>query len=160
MTRDSRNTRVVISFVISMTLGAAVLMMLETPTVGWPQDARLMADRGGRIEAATLFYIPFGEPVSQLEFDGLISQDGEVIWEPRDGVRDVCLAVYGSPDDSTMPEAQQRAVLRVLGAMKQQRGLELAQVRLDPDSDVRYRPELPAQAEALRNLLLRKNIIR
>lgn len=160
MTRDSRNTRVVISFILSMTFGAAVLMVLETPTSGWPRDARLMADRGGRIEAATLYYVAYGEPVLAADFDGVITADGEVVWEPRAQVRDVCLAVHGAPDDSRMPAAQQRALLRVLGAMKQQRGLDLTQVRLDPDSDVRYRPELPDQAGELRQLLLRKSIIR
>ncbi len=58
-----------------------------------------------------------------------------------------------------MPDAQCRTLLAVFGVMTQRHGLDLERVWLDPASDARLHPELPAAAHRLVALLVRKGIV-
>ena len=160
MTPVTRNTRVTITLIFSMTLGAAVLMALQTPTRRWAPDALLMAERGGRIEAVTIEFLRHGDYPGVGQFDCVVWPDVESDWTPREpNPSHVRLAVCGG-DEDRLSDFQAGSLLQVLGAMKQTRGLDLARVRLHPDSDDRFRPELPQAAYELRDLLLRKGIVR
>ncbi|MBN2446377.1 MAG: hypothetical protein JXO22_06620, partial [Phycisphaerae bacterium] len=113
-----------------------------------------MAERGGRIETVTIDFIQLGREVAGDEFDCWIQAGADVQWTPRvPDARHVNLAVLESAESGF--DAQATGLLRILGAMKQERGLSLAHVKLNPDSDVRYHPDLPEQAHALRDLLVR-----
>ena len=159
MTQDTRSTRVTIYLILSMTLGAALLMWLEVPTRGWAAGTYLMAERGGSIEAVTLTFVPEDQPVLRGEYDCVVRPEGAPIWDPRgDDVRHVRVAILASPEDR-LTDSQAGDLMRILGSMKQQRGLDLSRVKLHPDSDDRYRPELPRQAYELRDLLVRKGIL-
>lgn len=157
MTKDTRNTRVIIALVLSMSVGAFVLRMIAIPTAGWSPDT-LMAERIQEVDAATIACIPYGEPISRVEYDCVVSPDGEVYWDPRAGVSDIYIAVAGSVNDEFTRE-QQVELLKVLGSLAQQHNLDLSRVRLHPDSDSRYRTDLSDQAIALRSLLVRKGIV-
>lgn len=158
MTKDTRNTRVIIVLVLSMSLGAFVLRMIAIPTAGWSRDTVLMAERVRNVDAATIACVPYGEPISRYEYDCVVLPDGEVLWDPRVGVSDVYIAVAGSADGEFARD-QQAKLLQVLGVLTQQHELDLSRVRLHPDSDSRYRSDLSNQAIALRSLLVRKGIV-
>jgi hypothetical protein len=158
VTKDTRNTRVIIALVLSMSAGAFVLRMIAVPTAGWSRDTVLMAERVREVDAATIACVPYGEPISRYEYDCVVLPDGEIRCDLRAGVKDVYIAVAGSADGE-FARPQQAALMRVLGSLTQQHHLDLTRVRLHPDSDSRYRSDLSNQAIALRSLLVRKGIV-
>ena len=163
MTPETRNTRVTVCLVVSMTLGAATLMWMDpgTRAPAGERDAFLTAARGTPVEALVIEVVPPSQRELLSDFECVILPTGaEPVWHPdRLAARQVRVAVAGS-DDGQLSDEQALVLLRVLGSLKHHRGLPLSSVRLHPDSDVRYRTDLPPQAFALRELLLRKGILR
>jgi len=156
MISDARNAKVLAALVLSMTLGAAVLLWLEGPPPRWAPQTLLLAETQLRITDATIEYVPPGEVVALDGYDGVITPGDGSRWEPQSG--HVRIAVVGSPGDR-LDESQALNLLKILGTLNRRDGLEFARVRLDPNSDPRQRPDLPAQARELSDLLVRKGII-
>lgn len=158
MTPDTRNTRVVVLLMLSMTFGAALLMWLETPRLGWSESTFLMAETGSRVDEVTVFYVPPSQPVGRGEFDCVILPDQEPLWDPRPGfVGRARVAVIGT-GASELSAFQQQQLLNVLGSMRQQRGLPIDRVQLHPSADPRRHDDLPDEAVSLADLLARKGI--
>lgn len=157
MVKDTRNTKVVVWLVVSMTAGAALLLWLEPPKQNWASGALLMAEREGPLKSVRIEYLPAGQAIDAAKYDCLIFADGRCKWQPQSA--DIRLALLGSKA-SQLEEAQARTLLEVLGGLNQFRRLDLRNVRLDPASDARLNPKLPVQAEDLRNLLAKKGLIR
>jgi hypothetical protein len=153
---DKRNTKIVALLIGAMTFGAAVLLWLEPPTHGWSSGTLLMAESVPAVEEVRIEYVNGQTAGGAVGYDCLVLPDGTCEWHPT-GPR-IRLAVVG-PDEATMLEAQCRTLLAVLGTMTQRHGLTLAQVWLDPASDARLHPELPAGAHGLVELLVRKGIV-
>jgi hypothetical protein len=156
MAGDKRNTVMVASLIGSMTLGAGLLLWLEPATPGWSPGTLLMAESVRAIEDVRVEYAPPGAVIEPGKHDGLVQADGACEWRPR-GPR-IRLAVVGS-ESERLPQAQAKTLLAIFGSMEQRHGLELERVWLDPASDARLHPELPAQAHDLCRLLVRKGII-
>ena len=162
MTRDSRNTRVTIFLILSMTFGAAILGWLSPGPVA---PERLAAVLPGTVEAAVIVYVPRDKLQASGAHDCVVSPDGSHDWAPRAGVREARLMlVVDKPAEELRPK-QSLALLGVLRELNQRGGLDLARVRLDlsqaqlePARDRTQRPELPVAAASLRNLLSSKAI--
>lgn len=156
MSADKRNTKIVALLIGSMTLGAAVLLWLEPPTHGWSSGTLLMAENGPGVAEVQIEYV--AEPDAELagRYDCLVLPDGTCEWRPNSPR--VRLALVGS-GEQPLPEEQCRTLLAVFGVMTQRHGLDLEQVWLDPASDARLHPELPAAAHRLVELLVRKGIV-
>ena len=139
-----------------MTFGAAVLLWLEPPTHGWSSGTLLMAESGPDVAEVRIEYVADRGAGRVVEYDCLVLPDGTCEWRPNGP--QVRLALLGS-EEGPMPEAQCRTLLAVFGVMTQRHGLDLGQVWLDPASDARLHPELPAAAHRLVELLVRKGIV-
>lgn len=157
MPRDTRNARVVGLLVGSMTLTAAVLLAIEPRRRAFPADGVLAASTQTHIDELVIEYLPPGLDAAVGDYDCIVLTDAEVIWQPSAGPM-VRMLVAGSPS-AELNEAQQRAVLSMIGRMKEQLGLDLGSIRLHPDSDPRLRFDLPPQAQSLLELLLRKGLV-
>lgn len=156
MISDARNAKVLAALVVSMTLGAAVLLMLEGPPARWSPQTLLLAETKLRVSDATIEYVPLGEVIALDGYDGVITAGDGSRWEPQS--EHVRIAVVGTGGER-LDESQALNLLKILGTLTSNNGLELGRVRLDPNSDPRQRPDLPAQARDLSDLLVRKGII-
>lgn len=139
-----------------MTFGAGVLLWAEPPTRGWSSKPLLAAEGVPAVEEVRLEYVDAASVADGAGYDCLVLPDGACEWCPN-GSR-IRLALVGSPGQS-LPQAQSRTLLAVFGVMTQRYGLDLECVRLDPASDARLHPELPAAAHGLAELLVRKGIV-
>jgi hypothetical protein len=153
---DKRNAKTVALLIGSMTFGAAVLLELEPPTRGWSAGTLLMAESVAAVDEVRIEYVDAGRAADRAGYECLVLPDGACEWRPN-GPR-IRLAVVGSTGQA-FPEAQGRTLLAVFGALTQRHGLELEGVWLDPASDARLHPELPAPAHRLVELLARKGIV-
>jgi len=153
---DKRNAKTVALLIGSMTFGAVVLLELEPPTRGWSAGTLLMAESVTAVDDVRIEYVDAASAVDGGGYDCLVSPDGACEWRPN-GPR-IRLAVVGSAGQG-LPEAQGRTLLAVFGALTQRYGLELERVWLDPASDARLHPELPAPAHRLVELLTRKGLV-
>lgn len=169
MTSDRRNTYVVFALILSMAVGARVLMSLESwsgvkPPV-WQGDPLLVAQQGASALDIEIAYVATRADVDALDFreggrDSLcvIGSSGKVdVWIPRGP--HVWVVLIGSERD-TLPKKQKRTLLAALSHLSQEPNVERVRFRLAPGSDARRSPELPAQVHDLCGLLAQKGIIR
>lgn len=157
MSADKRNTKIVAFLIGSMTIGAAFLLWLEPPVRGWSSGTLLMAESVPAIEDVRVEYVDTEDATAGISgYDCVVLPDGACEWRPS-GTR-IRLAVIGRAGQP-LPEAQSRTLLAVFGSMAQRHGLDLERVWLDPASDARLHPELPAAAHGLVELLVRKGIV-
>lgn len=133
-----------------------MLLWLEPPTHGWSSGTLLMAESVPGVEEVRIEYVADEATGRAGGYDCLVLPDGTCEWRP-DGPL-VRLASVGSLGAS-MPDTQCRTLLAVFGVMTQRHGLDLERVWLDPASDARLHPELPAAAHRLVALLVRKGIV-
>jgi hypothetical protein len=155
MNRDTRNTRIVIALIFSMTAGAQLLLWLEPGTRNVAAVPALTASGGVPIEEVIIEYAPAGE-IRTIGVDCHLLPDGRLVGtleDPR-----VRLVVVGTDSESLTP-VQQRSLLAAIGNMSPLRRPGAVRIRLDRDSDVTRRDDLPPQARDLRNLLVRKDLI-
>jgi hypothetical protein len=115
-----------------------------------------MAESVRAIEDVRIEYAKPDSVIDGSRHDGVVLPNGECEWHP--GGPRIRLVVVGS-DSRRLPQAQAKALLAIFGSMTQRHGLDLDRVWLDPASDARLHPELPAQAHDLYKLLMRKGII-
>lgn len=151
----SRNAKVVVTLVISVSLGTGVLLSTEPEVRQWsspPWDPRL-ASPPRSVEIA---YIAPQDDPEPAGYDCVIYPDREPLWRPT-GQR-VRVGVVGT-DDPRLPREQARRLLAVLGGLRRI-GLDVLEFQLAPGSDARLHPELPPQAHDLCALLTRKGIVR
>lgn len=157
MARDSRNTKVLSSLIASIIIGAGLLLWMEPPARGWAEARLLVGQGGATVEEVLIEYAAFGESVRSGDYDCLIYEDGTCEWRPR-GAR-LRLLVVGSALD-TLPDAQVRSLLAVIGTIGQNNRGGRAQIHLHAEHDARRTANLPAQAAALTELLIRRGVIR
>ncbi len=178
MTADKRNTAVVMSLVVSMTIGAVVLLSLEArlaprrPVYSWAANPMLAAERGLRLQELEIGHVvslaaldPDAQSVMDADltvFDTdesicLIDREGRARWEPR-GPR-VWLVLIGSASAAELTIAQKETLLAAIGSLSEKCDADLIPIRLAPELDARYTPDLPPQAVDLRDFLARKRFI-
>jgi len=162
MTADKRNTSIVVALILSMTVGAQVLLWLEPGTPRWQGDVSLIAERAIPIQEVEVVYVrpDMSDDAVLVPDDGrslcVVSAEGQPAWSAGDPR--VRLAVVGSEADRLSNE-QKRTLLWALQNMSRASGRDLVPVRLAVDSDVRHNEALPVQAADLCDFLLRKQII-
>jgi hypothetical protein len=165
MTADKRNASIIIALVLAMTAGAQVLLSFESwigarPT-HWEGDVRLSAERGNPVQHVEISYVASRDDVDALTLDErdsicVIGPSGAVeIWQPA-GPR-VRLIVIGS-DAERLADQQKLTILATLGSLSEASGVDLVGVQFA--AGTRDAAELPAQAQDLRDLLVKKQIIR
>ena len=165
MTADKRNAVVVIALIVSMTVGAGVLLLLEPANKPrWEGFPQLMAERATPVQAVQVAYAASDEDPAALD-DGrhslcVIDGEGEVTWMARGPRWRVVVAGSGTGE---LTGRQKAKLLAVLGNLNQASGQELVPVRLAPESTLRSNPARSPQAAGqtsdLRKLLARKKII-
>lgn len=153
---DSRNIKVVAALIASMTVGGAVLLLLESPRPRWTSGALLTAEQALQIEDVSIALLEAGREDAWDAFDCVILPSGECRWQPRGP--NIQLAVVASEGD-TLPDVQARRLLEAIASMNQVNGLALSRVRVDPNSDPRVHSDLPPLAHDLLALLLRKSVV-
>lgn len=163
MAADRRNTIVVIALILSMTIGARVLLWLEPSTPRWEGETLLLAERSRPVEDVVVSYVPPSVPLEESlpdlgEDESLlmIYAEGEPYWEPRGS--QVRMVVVGTEADE-LTHTQQATLLWAIRSMSRAARCDLIPLKLATDSDIRYNPHLPPQAVDLRDLLVRKRII-
>ncbi len=156
MPDESRNARVVALLILSMSLGAGVLFLLDG-TLTWRSPAALTAQTAVRLEQVEIHFLPAQAEVGALDFDCVILPDGRRMGAPRPP--HVRLAIQAGPEDR-LTLAQQTALLDTLRAIGRWRYLTPECVRLSSDSDYRLNPHLPAAARELYALLYGRGLVR
>jgi hypothetical protein len=166
MTTDKRNTAVVIALILSLTVGARLLMWLEPAKPQWKANPLLMAERGAGVQEIVIAYVASSAGADE-RVDAYLHEGGAsslcVVYpdqRPRYWARGTSwdFLVVGSEADELEPR-QKAWLLGALGSLVQPTGLERVRVRLSPDSDPELDANLPVQAVDLRELLVRKQII-
>lgn len=165
MTADKRNAVVVIALILSMTLGAGILLLLEPANKPrWEGFPQLMAERATPVQEVEVACVESDEQPVALD-DGrrsfcVIDAQGKVTWTARGPWWRIVVA--GS-QTGKLTDRQKGKLLAVLGNLNQASGQELVPVRLAPESGLRHNPGLSPQAAEqaadLRKLLVRKKII-
>lgn len=155
---DKRNARIVGTLIGSLTVGAALLLWLEPRGVsGRTAAALLMMENQVAIEDVTIDFASANERFDETQFDCILHPDGRATWQPAG--ESIHVLLIGSGGDR-LPEAQAAELLRLLGVLSGERGLDLSRVRLSEESDWRHAPGLPLEARDLADLLVRKDFIR
>lgn len=155
-TRDVRNTKVVAALILTMTVGAAILLWLE-PAAGVRNDRLLMAARAGNFERGLIEFATPSDMFDLASVDCLIDAGGTSHWQPSGQL--VRVIVRCEPN-ARLTDAQKRALLDVLGYMHRDGGLEGGRVQLASDSDPEMHANLPPAAKDLRSFLDLKGFIR
>lgn len=158
MSADKRNTAVVVALVLSLTVGARLLLWLEPGSPQWEGDTLLMAQRGGAVQQIDVHFADDRDALAEMYIDErdslcVVYPNEEPKWWP--GGPQVHLVVVGDHDQQ-LSQQQMAWVLGALGSLIQDSGQDLLPVRL---ADSATGPGLPPQAADLRSLLERKGII-
>lgn len=162
MTAERRNAAVVVTLILSMTIGARILLWLEPrPPRSEAADLRHTAERATPVQEIEIACATSQDEANALNKEPYsfcaIDAEGNVPpWEAR-GPR-VRLVVVGAATDK-LSDRQQQQVLATLESLNRASGRELVPVRLAPESDPQRRPDAPVAATDLRELLVRKGII-
>lgn len=166
MTPERRNASVVVGLIAAMTVGAALLLSLESwlfpKTPQWSDNVALTAERDLRIDEIEVAFAPSEAAVGAgLGTDDSLCEidlSGAARWEPR-GPR-VRLFVIGAQGDG-LSDAQKRTLLDALGSLSQAgaRTPGAVPVRLAADCGIRLPPEVPEPAKDLSNFLIRKGFV-
>ena len=154
---DQRNARIVGTLIGSLTIGAGVLLWLEPRGVsGRTRASLLMMENQPAIEDVTIEFAGADERYDETVFDCILHPDGRVTWQPSSTSLRVLLVGSGGEH---LAEAQAGELLRLLGLLSSERGLDLRRVKLSEESDWRHAPGLPLEARDLADLLVRKDFI-
>ena len=151
----SRNAKVVVALVTSVSLGTGVLLSTEPQVRQWsspPWDPNLPSPP----RSVEIAYIAPESSLELASFDCVIYPDREPLWQPRGQTLRVGVVGTGDPQ---VPREQARRLLAILGGLRRI-GLDVPDFQLAPASDARLHPELPPQAHDLCALLTRKGIVR
>lgn len=146
MAAADRNTKVVAALVASVTLGAGLLLGLESAPLG--AGRTMIAERPfDSIE----FRFVSGEPSD--EFDCVVSADGAVEWRRRDA--DLLVGVCDSGSDR-LSSAQRTELARLMQHGRSRN----TTISLAEASDARRHPRLAPAAHDLYAWLLEQGLIR
>jgi hypothetical protein len=155
---DTRNARIVGTLIGSLTVGAALLLWLEPRGVSGRTGASLlMMENQTPIEDVTIDFASADERFDETQFDCILQPDRPATWHPTG--TSIHVLLVGSGGDR-LQESQAAELLRFLGLLSTERGLDLGRVRLSEESDWRHAPGLPLEARDLADLLVRKGFIR
>jgi len=162
MTADKRNNHVVIALVLSMTMGAGLLRVLEPPRVKVTNSAPLLAAESGlRIEEIDVDYAPSVEAAEQVIQYQPTSPDTVVIVYPdrnpevRPAGPRVRLIVAGTGEQN-LSRQQSQHLLGALAGLNELSGRALVDVRLMPSLEA---GNLTPEARDVRALLVRKQLV-
>lgn len=161
MSSNTRNTRMIVALVVAMTLGAGLLLQLESrmPRAPWDEASPLMARQETAVESMTISTIRDRESMRGAdadlgEFDAAILPSGECYWrEAASGAVRVALLASGEG----MNTEQARTLLLVIRSLHNLRGLDLSHIRLEPEAGD---AAAAAAHRDVRALLARKGLIR
>lgn len=159
MAAGRRNATVVIALVVSMTIGVALLLWLEPGEHRFRGDTLLTAQRGtvpvSAIEVTCASSVEAYYLAEEGGADSLcvVYPDGSLKWW-RAGSR--WWVVAAVPEGAELTAPQMQKLLGVLGRLDQLGGRETVPVRFVP---VPGGATVAEQAEALRALLVRKQLI-
>lgn len=151
MNSDKRNTQVLVALIVSMTLGAGLLKLLESPV---PKSADLLAAVEGKSVATLTVGVVRGVNDPALaSFESYIDEHGACHW--RQEGADVRLAIVGDPAQR-LSEPQAVMLLQMIATLRRERGLELRAVRLATTAG----DTEPAMMRDMREMLERKGMLR
>ncbi len=159
MSSNTRNTRMIIALVVAMTVGAGLLLQLESrmPRAPWDASSPLMARQEHAVDALIICTIGGRESLQRAEpdlgeFDAAILPNGECYWRQAAAgtVRIALVAASGG-----ISTEQASTLLLVIRSLHNLRGLDLARVALEPQPTDR---DAAAAHQAVRVLLARKGI--
>lgn len=159
MSSMTRNTRMIIALVVAMTVGAGLLLQLESrmPRAPWDASSPLMARQAHAVDALIICTIGGRESLLRAEpdlgeFDAAILPSGECYWRQAAAgtVRIALVAASGG-----IATEQASTLLLVIRSLHNLRGLDLARVALEPQPTDR---DAAAAHQAVRVLLARKGI--
>ncbi|MCK4340770.1 MAG: hypothetical protein KAY37_03495 [Phycisphaerae bacterium] len=159
MAADKRNTAVVVALILSLTVGARLLLWLEPGGRYWDGKTLLMAERGTPVQEVEIAYASLEEAEETINQQGpdsvcALYPNGKL--KRRLGGPRWQLIVVGSEAD-TLGKGQKEKLLAVLGSLNHASSQDLIRVRLAPGLQERV---LPPQAADLRELLARKELIK
>ena len=163
MTAGTRNAAVVFTLILSMTVGARLLIWLEP----WPEKppghalALLMAERATPVQDVEILYAASAAEAQALNqapdsFCAIDPAGNPELCERR-GPR-IRLVMIGTGADK-LADCQKLELLSTLCNLQKDNGLDLSRVRLAPESDVQRVRDLPPAAGDLRQFLVNKGII-
>lgn len=155
---ETRNSKVVVCLILAMTIGAGILLWLEPDPGTAVLTAGMIATGDSPLTDVIVSYAPPGEVVG-AGANCVILPDGRgEIWRPADACLRV--ALIGSDTTEALPEVQQEALLSLLDGLRRLDGDDAVRIRLDPPSTAQEDAEWPPPARELRDLLLRKGMLR
>ncbi len=146
MAAADRNTKVVAALVASVTLGAGVLLGLESAPLGGGRT--MIAERP--FDSIEIQFVS-GEPSD--DFDCVVGPDGAVDWRRRDA--DLSIGVCDSGDER-LTTAQRAELAKLLQHGRSRNTI----VTLAESSDARRHPRLAPAAHDLYAWLLEQGLIR
>jgi len=115
--------------------------------------------------------VALAAPSQQLPFHFIVTPSGQIralpAWrDQQPGVsgtepvsQTVHICVAGQADSTTLPAEQWDALVSLIRQLRAKCRLPARVVRLDPQSDAQVRPNVPPQAQRLRQMLLAADII-
>jgi len=162
MTTDKRNGLVVMALVLSLTVGVGVLFLLEPGKHLWRGDTTLIAEARQPVDEVEILCAGSLTEAQQLfvpqDADGVcvVYPDKNPRWLP--GGPRVWLLVVGTGAE-TLPDAQKIWLLGALRDLTGGTGAERVRIRLAPPLDASASQDLPKQADDLRQLLQRKQLL-
>ncbi len=134
----------------------ACLFLCETPTHDWARSGADLHTNGWSIESVMIETATFAQDVDPRAYDCAILPDGRCYWQPASSR--LRLAIVGRPGEA-MKKPQARTLLRVLGVLKREHGLDLQNVSLIRLNEFEASQHATALKLDLRDLLLKKGII-
>jgi len=165
MTADRRNGLVVVALVLSLTVGVGLLLMLEPGDHRVERAPLLMAEQWGTRQVGTIeiLYVASladaGPLVASSGDDGVCVVYPTGLAEWYAGGPHVRMIVLGTPDQSRLPEAQQRALLGALRELMRRSGASDVRIYWTPPIGVTPEASWPPAAQELRELLVRKRLL-
>lgn len=154
MDANTRNTKVIAALVASMSVGAAVLLALETKPNLSPAPL-LMAEDGQRVDGLRIEVLPADQAYLADGFDGCIELDGRCRWRPSGP--NLRIAVLGRAAQA-LSDPQASTLMNLLGSLVQYGQLDLKHVAFVPPSDPVDKRTLAVLATDVRTLLRKKGV--
>ena len=154
MDANTRNTKVIAALIASMSVGAVVLLALETKPNLSPAPL-LMAEEGQRVDGLRIEVLPADQAYRADAFDGCIELDGRCRWRPSGP--NLRIAVLGRTAQA-LSEAQAGTLMKLLGSLVEYGQLDLNHVAFVPPSDPADKRTLAVLATDVRTLLRKKGV--
>jgi hypothetical protein len=159
MDHSTRNAKTVTALIISMSVGAALLLGLE-PKNDNPPSTMLIARDAAAVDSLLVEFVPQESADSLAAYHCVILPDkeGSCVWRP-DGGSQIRLAILG-PQDQPLGQEQAHNLLRVVGTLHRSYGLDFSNIRLAVNTAPGGQASTERGPRDLRDLLVRKGFIK